>query len=365
MVIRARVLRRAGHGVRARHRVGRAGSRRGATPSRWRDRPNSPARSARSSAGSPRCTTTWTARSAKSPKPRHFAASRIWACSRSLVSGADALLGLHRGDWVRAAACAEEVLTGPELSSTESHLATDHAGVDSRPSRPTRWFAVRRGVGLPPNPTTSFGAAWCGPRAPRPRGWRATTTPPAPKHKPDWRWLPPTPTPGWSVTCSAGRIWPAHHRPPIGDPVTPYHLEIRGDWHAAAAEWTRRGCSYDAAIAQLGGDIDAVQAALGTFRRLGARAAARRAQQRLAQLRGRTPDLRRKDTTADPHGLTKRQRDVLELLAAGHSDAEIAAALCISPKTANAHVCAIMAKLGVHNRTQAAAYAMTRSAATK
>ena len=117
------------------------------------------------------------------------------------------------------------------------------------------------------------------------------------------------------------------------------------------------GCPYDAAIAQLGGDLDAVQAALGTFRRLGARAAARRAQQRLAQLRGRSPDLRRKDTSADPHGLTMRQRDVLELLAAGHSDAEIATALHISPKTANTHVCAIMAKLGVHNRTQAAAYA--------
>ena len=64
-----------------------------------------------------------------------------------------------------------------------------------------------------------------------------------------------------------------------------------------------------------------------------------------------------KTPSADPHGLTKRQRDVLELLAAGHSDTEIATALCISHKTANTHVCAIMAKLGVHNRTQAAAYA--------
>lgn len=139
--------------------------------------------------------------------------------------------------------------------------------------------------------------------------------------------------------------------------ATPYEWEISGDWCAAAREWTLRGCPYDAAIAQLGGDIDAVEAALGTFRQLGARAAARRAQQRLAHLRGRDPDRRRKDTSADPRGLTKRQRDVLELLAAGRSDAEIAAALYISTKTANTHVCAIMAKLGVHNRTQAAAYA--------
>ncbi len=143
-----------------------------------------------------------------------------------------------------------------------------------------------------------------------------------------------------------------------GDLVTPYHLEVRGDWQAAAEAWSRLGCPYDAAIAQLGGDVKAVQAALDTFRELGARAAARRAQQRLAQLRGRNPDLRRKETSADPHGLTRRQRDVLELLAAGHSDPEIATSLFISPKTVNTHVCAIMAKLNVHNRTQAAAYAL-------
>jgi DNA-binding CsgD family transcriptional regulator len=146
-------------------------------------------------------------------------------------------------------------------------------------------------------------------------------------------------------------------QPIIGDPVTPYDLEIRGDWQAAADAWSRLGCPYDAAIAQLGGDIGAVHAAVDTFRRLGARTAARRAQQRLNQLRGRRPDLRRKGTSADPRGLTRRERDVLELLAAGNSDAEIATALHISPKTANTHVCAIMAKLGVHNRTQVAAYA--------
>jgi DNA-binding NarL/FixJ family response regulator len=101
---------------------------------------------------------------------------------------------------------------------------------------------------------------------------------------------------------------------------------------------------------------------LDTFRSLGARAAARRAQQRLAQLRGRDPDTRRKATIADPHGLTRRERDVLELLAAGHSDADIAAALYISPKTANRHVGSILSKLGVRNRTQAAAaYASQQS----
>jgi DNA-binding NarL/FixJ family response regulator len=139
------------------------------------------------------------------------------------------------------------------------------------------------------------------------------------------------------------------------DTVTPFRLEVSSDWRAAAAEWTRLGCPYDAALAQLGGDIGAVQAALTTFRGLGARAAARRAQQRLAQLRGRTPSGRRADTLTDPHGLTRRQREVVELLVAGHSDTDIATKLCISPRTAAHHVEAILSKLGVNNRTQAAA----------
>ena len=53
-------------------------------------------------------------------------------------------------------------------------------------------------------------------------------------------------------------------------PATPFQLEVSGDWQAAADEWTRRGCAYEAAIAQLGGDIGAVEAAIATFRQLGA-----------------------------------------------------------------------------------------------
>jgi DNA-binding NarL/FixJ family response regulator len=139
------------------------------------------------------------------------------------------------------------------------------------------------------------------------------------------------------------------------DTVTPYRLEISGDWQGAVAEWTRLGCPYDAAIAQLGGDRGAVQAALSTFLRLGARAAARRAHQRLATLRG--PSRRRRaDTLSDPDGLTRREREVATLLAAGRSDADIASELSISPKTVGHHVAAILNKLGVDNRTQAAAH---------
>ena len=55
--------------------------------------------------------------------------------------------------------------------------------------------------------------------------------------------------------------------------------------------------------------------------------------------------------------LTAREREVLGLLAMGMSNARIAQALFISEKTAGHHVSHILAKLGVGNRAEAAAYA--------
>jgi LuxR family maltose regulon positive regulatory protein len=62
-------------------------------------------------------------------------------------------------------------------------------------------------------------------------------------------------------------------------------------------------------------------------------------------------------STALPEPLTSREQDVLERLAAGLTNREIAAQLLISAETVKKHVSNICAKLGVSNRTEAAARA--------
>jgi DNA-binding NarL/FixJ family response regulator len=56
--------------------------------------------------------------------------------------------------------------------------------------------------------------------------------------------------------------------------------------------------------------------------------------------------------------LTKREREILALVAEGMSNREIAEKLVLSPETVKSHVAAILEKLNVSDRTQAAIYAV-------
>jgi DNA-binding NarL/FixJ family response regulator len=63
----------------------------------------------------------------------------------------------------------------------------------------------------------------------------------------------------------------------------------------------------------------------------------------------------------DPYDqLTDRERDILKLMAEGHTNQEIADILVISRKTVEGHKTNLMAKLDIHNRTELVKYALRK-----
>ena len=151
----------------------------------------------------------------------------------------------------------------------------------------------------------------------------------------------------------------AGDRTPAAGAVDPYAAALAGDVRAAADGWERRGCPYDAALALAGSDDERdLRRALGVFQGLGARAAAGIVARRLRESGVRAlPRGPRQTTAGNPGGLTTREVEVLGLVQSGMSNAEIAARLVLSEKTVHHHVSAILRKLGVANRGQAASAA--------
>jgi DNA-binding CsgD family transcriptional regulator len=65
-----------------------------------------------------------------------------------------------------------------------------------------------------------------------------------------------------------------------------------------------------------------------------------------------------------PGGLSRRELEVLRLLAGGRASAEIATELFISTRTAEHHIQNIYTKIGVSNRASATRWAVTNSVVT-
>jgi DNA-binding CsgD family transcriptional regulator/tetratricopeptide (TPR) repeat protein len=149
-------------------------------------------------------------------------------------------------------------------------------------------------------------------------------------------------------------------RPPRGDLAEPYRLQTAGDSEEAARVWTGLGCPYDAALALYDSPAEAaIREALTIFTDLGALAAAQITRQKMRLLGIRSiPAGPRSATRAHPLGLTRREREVLDLICAGHSNAQIAAKLFISTKTVDHHVSAVLAKLDAPTRNVAASHAV-------
>jgi DNA-binding NarL/FixJ family response regulator len=142
--------------------------------------------------------------------------------------------------------------------------------------------------------------------------------------------------------------------------MLPGHVAgLDGDWRRAARIWREVGDRYEEALELAeSGEAEPTLEALRLLDELGASAASTHVRVRLRNL-GVTaiPRGPQASTRANPAGLTDRQRDVLVLLVAGMTSAEIADRLVLSVRTVDNHVAAVLDKFGVSSRRDAVARA--------
>lgn len=150
-------------------------------------------------------------------------------------------------------------------------------------------------------------------------------------------------------------------------------LRVRGEsqeaaWVSVAATWASMGHPYPEAQARVRladcllrrGAMSAVQREITVAARLASGLRAQRLTDeltRLAALAGVTlessPLPAAASVPAPGWGLTRRETQVLDLIALGYTNARIARSLDISEKTVSIHVSNVLAKLGVTNRWEA------------
>ena len=143
---------------------------------------------------------------------------------------------------------------------------------------------------------------------------------------------------------------------------SPRLLQLTGRPELAADRWSALGYPYEAALALAeSGTEPALRQALTELQQLGATAAAAVVARRLRDRGARhIPRGPRPSTATNAAHLTRREVQVVTLVAAGLGNAEIAQRLFLSEKTVGHHVSAVLRKLGVASRANAASEAVRR-----
>jgi DNA-binding CsgD family transcriptional regulator len=136
----------------------------------------------------------------------------------------------------------------------------------------------------------------------------------------------------------------------------PYQLQMNGEYLNSAKAWAEFGCPYEQAFALADSpDADLRKSALEIFDSLGARPMAARIRRQLKAegVRGVKRGANR-STRTNAAGLTARELEVLTLVAQNLSNPAIAQRLYLSAKTVDHHASAILTKLGIASRREAA-----------
>jgi len=134
----------------------------------------------------------------------------------------------------------------------------------------------------------------------------------------------------------------------------PCALELQGRPAAAAAAWAALGCRYAQALALAVAGEALAASGLALLAEMGAHGALRALRQRLqAGGQRELPRGPNRRTRSDPLGLTGRERQILDLLAQGLGNRDIASRLSRSERTVEHHVSALLAKLGAATRAEA------------
>jgi DNA-binding CsgD family transcriptional regulator/tetratricopeptide (TPR) repeat protein len=155
----------------------------------------------------------------------------------------------------------------------------------------------------------------------------------------------------WAYRCGDDPRLPLERLP------APVRMELEGDRRGAVAAWRALDAPYEAAMAELrSGDGDA-RRAVDLLRSIAAEGAVRAFVRERASIGGRAPRGSRRSTRASPAGLTVREREILALIADGHTNPQIAGLTRLSQRTVAHHVSAVLRKLDAPTRTAAAARA--------